>query len=600
MFSKIISNTPHTILLETTLATETESRNFLFQKPADILEAYTLSDLENALNQIEEYLKMGYYLAGYISYEAGYLFERQFQEAFQSIKFPFPLIWFGVYPRENVLTFSHNVSLERQDLSSFTINQMNTTISRTDYIEKVERILAYIRNGHTYQVNFTLKTEFDFLGDAFDLYESLKINQPVSYSAFINDGKRKILSLSPELFLKIKNGIITARPMKGTVNRGKSELDEHNVKAEFSKNEKIKSENSIIVDLIRNDLGKIAKLGSVSVPKLLKIEEYKTLFQMTSTVQAKLKPNLSFLEILKAMFPGGSVTGAPKKRTMEIIRELETNYRGVYTGAIGFLNSEEAIFNLPIRTVVLEDGKGIIGIGSGIIADSNPEEEFDECLLKQKFLLQTIIFKLIETILFRRNTFYSLDLHLKRLQKSATFFGFNFDLENIKNELYKYRDGNLKKNSFSQSYKIRIVLARDGSVEIEHSFVKVNKEVGKIKFCPERISSLNLFQNHKTTLRDFYNQNYKKAQELNLTDYIYLNEKEEVTEGSIYNVFIKQGKDYFTPPLASGALAGVMREYLINKNILKEKTLTTEDLRNADKIFLCNSVRGIMRVILEK
>ncbi|HMW05748.1 MAG TPA: aminodeoxychorismate synthase component I [Leptospiraceae bacterium] len=593
MFSKIVSDSPYSILLETTLTSKNESRNFFFQNPITVLEAYNLNQLEINLRKIEEYIEQGYVLAGYIAYEAGFLFFENLKNKFFSKNFPFPLLWLGVYPEENITKFS-NSKEHIPSPASYKIENLKLNTSKLEYKNSIQKILDYIYSGYTYQVNFTIKTNFDFIGDSSEFYEELKINQPVPYSAFLNDGRRKILSLSPELFFKREGNRITSKPMKGTLPRGKSPLDDDRIKEQFQLDSKMKAENSIIVDLMRNDIGRITEIGSVNVSDLLIIEEYKTLFQMTSTIQGELKSNTSYFDLFKAIFPGGSVTGAPKYKTMQIIQELEKGFRDVYTGAIGFISKKESVFNLPIRTIVIENNFGTMGIGSGIISDSEPIKEFEECLLKQKFLINTLKFELIESILLVRNTYYLLRLHLNRLEKSAIYFGFSFNKKKIEEELNHFKI-NLDKK---KRYKVKLILSKNGEIKLDYTQIINEKAIGKIQIGSEKISSLNLFQMHKTTIRSFYNQMYKIAEELNITDFIFLNENEEVSEGSIYNLFIKKGKEYFTPPIDSGILNGVMREYLLMKNKLIEKTLFKRDLLEADSIYLCNSVRGIIHVNL--
>lgn len=595
MDSELALAQPNSVLLETTLPSQDETRTFLFSKPVEVLAANTFNDLESLIKKIDSYIERGFYLAGYLSYEAGYLFEEGFRRPLENFPFAFPLAWFGVYENPRITESTANSISPQQD--SFAIHSLSMNLSQAEYEEKVLKILDYIKRGETYQVNFTFRVGFDLEGNPFHLYEALKKRQRVAYSAIVHDGKRQILSLSPELFFKRKNNTLLARPMKGTSPRGKSELDDRNLLKELSQDSKTKAENSMIVDLIRNDFGKIAKLGTVQVEKLRQIEKYETLFQMTSTVKSTLKESVDYYQLFKALLPGGSITGAPKYRTMQIIQELESTFRDVYTGAIGFISKEEAIFNIPIRTIVLENGKGTMGVGSGIVWDSNPKREYEECIVKQRFLLGAIPLQLIESILLRNGKPTLLSLHLQRLEKSANFFGFSYNEEEIVNAITQYSKDKIDKSS---KVKLRLELFRDGKLQLEHSNIQIQKKsLGRIKLSQVRINSKNIFQSHKTTIRKTYNEEYKRAMKEGFIDFVFLNEKEEVVETSIYNLFIKKDNQYYTPPLSSGALPGVMREYLLKKGKLKEKTLTIADLQFADRVYLCNSVRGIMRVSLE-
>jgi len=593
-------NYPYSVKLETNLISENENRNFFFDNPIEILEAYTLKDAEIILRNVETYINKGYYLAGYISYETGYLFEESFKRKWMNVNFSSPLIWFGVYvsPKVEVITKERKFKFTNQN--SFSIQNLFLDLDFKSYEKKIVKILKHIENGETYQVNFSFRMNFDFVGDVSALYESLVCSQKVSYSAYIHDGKREILSLSPELFFKRKHNKILTKPMKGTSPRGKSQLDDIQIIQKLKSDNKTKAENSMIVDLIRNDLGKVSEIGSVKVTHLLEVEEYETLFQMTSSITSNLKQNLTYFDLFKAIFPGGSITGAPKYKTIQIINELETSRRGIYTGAIGFISKEEAIFNIPIRTMEIQNGKGKMGLGSGIVWDSTPIEEYKECILKQRFFINSIHFELIESILLKNGRWILLDFHLLRLKKSAEYFGFDFVMENILESLEKIRLELIQTNHF-KIFKIKLTLSKKGEVILEYSNIqKPSKQLnGKIKINRQKVYSTNIFQVHKTSNRRLYDLEYKKALQLNLVDFIFLNEKEEVVEGCIYNLFIKKADNFYTPPIDSGCLPGIMREYLLKKRFLKEQTLTLQDLYSAEAIYLCNSVRGIKRVNLD-
>jgi para-aminobenzoate synthetase/4-amino-4-deoxychorismate lyase len=598
MDSDFVLHNANSVLLETTLPSKDETRSFLFTNPVETLIAYNLNDLEKILKKINSFLEKDLYLAGYLSYEAGYLFEETFRNQMKETEFEFPLAWFGVFEKPRITLQTYATTNTRLQLESFRINSLSMSLNEEEYKNKVHTILDYIKKGETYQVNFTMRVNFDFEGSPSHLYESLKKNQPVPYSAIINDGERQILCLSPELFFRRTGDTLIARPMKGTSERGKSRLDDIRLGELLKSDPKTRAENSMIVDLIRNDFGKISKLGTVQVEKLMQIEEYETLFQMTSTVKSILKKDIDYFQLFKAIFPGGSITGAPKYRTMQIIKELESSNREVYTGAIGFISKEEATFNIPIRTVQLKNNKGIMGVGSGIVWDSLPKKEYEECILKQRFLYNTISFRLIESILYKNGKYVLLNLHLKRLESSAFFFGFTFNENKIINSLEQLRQTALTHNSIR--IKVRLELCRNGEIILEYSNIQKEKlKQGRLGLSSIKISQTNIFQSHKTTIRKIYTDEYKRATEENLIDFFFLNEKEEVVETSIYNIIIAKDKSLFTPPISSGALPGVMREYLIKKGKIKEKTLTISDLKTADKIYICNSVRGIMRVILE-
>ncbi|MBM3243293.1 MAG: aminodeoxychorismate synthase, component I, partial [Candidatus Omnitrophica bacterium] len=326
-----------------------------------------------------------------------------------------------------------------------------------------------------------------------------------------------------------------------------------------------------------------------------KIRKYETLFQMTSQINGKLRKGLTYFDIFKNIFPGGSVTGAPKIRTMQIIRKLEKSSRGVYCGALGFiLKGKEAVFNLPIRTVCISGKRGQMGVGSGIVYDSSAFNEFKECELKARFLSGLCReFSLIETIGWERG-FKFLKEHLERLKKSAEYFGFAFDSFTIANRLRKAERGLIK----GKYYRIRLLLTKSGNLKIESKVIKLDQEAKYVAISGYKVNPNNIFLYHKTTNRDFYNNEFLRYKSLGYFDVIFLNTKEEVTEGAISNIVIEKNGRFYTPKLSCGLLPGLYREYLLRTDKVREKTITLPDLLAADRISLCNSVRGMTNVIL--
>jgi para-aminobenzoate synthetase/4-amino-4-deoxychorismate lyase len=375
----------------------------------------------------------------------------------------------------------------------------------------------------------------------------------------------------------------------------------------------------MIVDLLRNDLGRLMHYiadGDVQVDSLFDVETYETLLQMTSTITGKTARDalaeVSLHNFFKAIFPCGSITGAPKIRTMEIIDELEGGRRGVYTGAIGYMApSGEAVFNVPIRTVVLDGSKGEMGIGSGIVHDSEPEQEWQECLLKGRFLTHPRkSFSLIETILWLpQNGFWLLDEHLHRLENSANYFLFFCDLEKIRKDLVER-----EKNFNKEARRVRLILEKDGSFTLTDSECEEPKtlilpsepnldlpDLPKIGLSHERVDGDSCWFYHKTTNRELYDKEFAAAQSQNLVDVIFCNQEGRVTEGCISNIIIYRSGTYCTPPVTDGLLSGVMRQYLKDNcpHPFLEQTLTIEDVQEADAVFLCNSVRGVVQVSLQ-
>ncbi len=356
--------------------TQFEKRPKLFQNPHYIIQANDPKKITACFNEMEQALKAGYYLAGFFSYEAGYAFEDQLN---QSIITQFPLIQFGVYdvPEDTTLTVSRD--------EKGTVSKIEMNIERQKYDKHIQAIREYIAAGDVYQITYCVKLKFDFQGSPKELYKSLLREQPVPYPAYIETDRFQLLSLSPELFLKKNGEYMLSKPMKGTWQRGKNIASDLWAHWQFSRDRKNRAENVMIADLLRNDLGRIGH--NIHVPKLFEIAGYRTLYQMTSTVACTTPKDLSLHQLFAALFPSGSVTGAPKLRAMEVISSLEEEPRHIYTGAIGYITPEKDLFfNIPIRTLLLQDGRGEMGIGGGIVWDSTAQGEWDEVLLKAKFL----------------------------------------------------------------------------------------------------------------------------------------------------------------------------------------------------------------------
>lgn len=555
----------------------------LFEKPIYEITTKKQEEIEEKLKEVDLILKEKLYIAGFITYEAGEKINNLIPKSLST-----PYLWFGVFTKPKI-TEIPNIR------NTYSISNIYFSMSLDEYIKKIEKIKHYIEEGYTYQVNFTFKAFFDFPGNPFELYLTLREKQKVKYGAFIQLDNLSILSLSPELFFRKHNNTIITKPMKGTIKRGRFLEEDTKLKRYLYSSDKDRAENLMIVDLLRNDLGSISEFGSVEVKKLFEIEKYKTVFQMTSTISSKLKTNITFYEIFKRIFPSGSITGAPKYKTMQIIQEIETTPRNIYTGTIGYITpNHNAQFNVAIRTPIITNNKGEIGIGSGITWYSEEEKEYRECLLKSNFLILPKIekFKLIETMLLKNHKILLEKYHIKRLTKSAKYFEFRINKYLITQKL-----NNLKK--FDGTYKVRLLLDENGNIETELEKVTKVKE-GFIKIAPQKVNSNDIFLYHKTTNRELYNYYYKKAQEENLIDYIFLNERNEITEGCIHNIIILKNGKLITPKRESGILIGTMLSYLTRKYKITFSSITLKDLEESEKIFLCNSVSGIKKVKIKK
>ncbi|MCF7887553.1 MAG: aminodeoxychorismate synthase component I [Candidatus Omnitrophica bacterium] len=581
--------TPPYVFLDTTKKDQENKESLLFSKPVDVLKFNHHDSPDLFFKKIESYLKKGFWLAGYFCYEFGYFLEDSLKNLKE--KNNLPLAWLIVTkaPKRIKLDKS-NYSTKR----SFFVKNLKTNISKKEYREKVEKIKCFLKEGFSYQVNFTFKMDFDFKGDPVEFYSYLRNSQPTPYAALLRpDQKNFFLSFSPELFIRSDGKKIITRPMKGTMPRGATNSEDKDKKRQLARSKKNKAENVMITDLLRNDLGRIST--RITVPKLFSVEKYRTLYQMTSTIEARLGKNKKLKDIFLALFPCGSVTGAPKIETMKIIKELEKEPRGIYTGAIGYINPKKQFcFNVAIRTAHIKENKGQLGIGGGILYDSQKESEYKEALLKANFFTKTNLFpKLIETILWSRDKgFWLLDLHLMRLKNSSAYFSFPFYQDKIKKELEEKVKGKKK------DIKIRLLVDSKGKVNSFVTRLEKKRQPVKIKINPQKINPDDIFLYHKTTNRNFYEQERKKAEKEGFFETIFLNKFKEVTEGTITNIFLEKKKKLFTPPVSCGLLGGVLREYLIKEKKAFEKKLYLKDLKEADKVYIGNSVRGLLKADL--
>jgi len=674
----LVESTPNAILLETSRFDATNHHSYLFLNPARILTANTPDEIPALFAQIELALSEGLYLAGYLSYECNAHFEpstaRQPIQPSPSAQ-DLPIAHLAAYPAP--IVFDHatgtfltpppprvpHVPILGPGFPESSAPPPHTApiltnpalrIPDADYLAAIEKIKAYISAGDTYQVNFTDAITFPTTLSPATLFTTLSQNQSVAYAAYLNLGPQAILSLSPELFFKLERDKITTRPMKGTMPRGLDTVGDAAAALALQSDEKNRAEHVMIVDLLRNDLGRISLPGSVHVDDLFSIERYQTLLQMTSTISATLHPRTTFYDIFAAMFPCGSVTGAPKIRTMQIIRELEAHPRGVYTGAIGFIAPDRsAVFNVAIRTLVLHNGEAHMGVGGGIVADSVPEDEHREALLKASFLTRTHQpFQLIETVLFDQH-YQRLPLHLDRLESSAQYFDFPCDRTSIEAQLRAFAHFLDPR----ERHRVRLVLAPDGTASITAEPLTDRPQVPTFSlddggprfslsdeglcfsFChslresavsspshestndttaptpyplainvtlsPHRTRSDDPFLRHKTTNRHLYNNELTRARAEGFDEVIFLNERDELTEGAISNLFVEIPGDpggagkLLTPPLASGVLPGILRRHLLETNPnLEERPLTLADLEHPNTLWLGNSLRGLRKAIL--
>lgn len=553
--------------------------DYLYSDPKDTLIAYSSKEFFNAFSKLEEYRK-AFFCVGFISYEA--------YKAFNDSDFSssFPLLYFGI--------FAQRQKFYPQKTKSVFFPHYCSLIGEEDYVSKVQSLKNQIALGNTYQGNLTTFFRFESVLESFDLFSVLLARQETAYKAFLPTSMGEILSFSPELFFQIQYGEILTKPMKGTIKRGETQKEDRQNRLFLSKDLKNRSENVMIVDLLRNDLSKIVQTDTLCVSKLFEVEEYPTLFQMTSSIKGVLKPSLNLLDVFLALFPCGSITGAPKKNTLEILETLEEEERGVYCGAIGMLEKEKALFSIPIRTLIKKNQKCLYGVGSGIVWDSDPLEEYDELKTKMSFLTQKLDFSLVETILYTpqciKQEFLEfpsgltfLALHLERLQKSAKALGFQY-----KDELREH----LMALKFDQPKIIRVLLKKQGQFNLEILSYEELESKKIILRSKDSKSDLDLF---KTT----YKRNLACLRKKSLFDII-SHQDGLLLEGMRSNIALKFKDGFFTPKYQGNFLRGICREVLLQKRIIQEKELFLSDLEKAEKIFCMNSVRGMVEVSLAR
>lgn len=618
-----LAQTREFAFLDTSLPDEENNRSLLFLNPRERMLCLAGDDPQEYLRSLQSRLDAGHYLVGWVAYEFGALLEAGLPpRQGDSGAGPVVLADLGVYGQPRL--FDHRsgdsdfpFSPERPVAGEeYRLDNLRPNMAEEEFVAALEAVREYIGAGDSYQVNYTMKLLFDFAGSPEMLYRDLRRNQSVGYGAYLRHGEERILSFSPELFFRKSGATITARPMKGTMVRGRNSQEERERIRELYEDGKNRSENVMIVDLLRNDLSRLLHghgQSRVYVQSLFDVEPYESLLQMTSTVKAVAGPqvmgNLKLTEIFRALFPCGSITGAPKIRTMEIINELEVGPRGVYTGAIGYFAPDgSAAFNVPIRTLRLAGGRGEMGVGAGITYDSDPREEWQESLLKGSFLThRQPQFHLFETILWQHDTgYYLLDQHLRRLGEAAKFFKFTCDVEEIGRLLAA-----AARDFVGICQRVRVALDKDGRLEVTATAVAPPARLGLppqpepatpslplVSFASEVLGTTGPWPFHKTSRRDRYSREYALALELGHVDRLFRNERGEVTEGCIHNLIVFRQGGYVTPPIDCGLLPGVMREQLLAAGAppLKEMVLTEEEVRAAEAVYLCNSVRGVVRV----
>ncbi|GHV20328.1 para-aminobenzoate synthase [Spirochaetia bacterium] len=585
-----------------------------FENPLQRIVAFTTSEVQNAFMEIEK-LKTSHYILMYLRYEARDCFIPC------DVKSELPLLYAEVY--------DHYKPYKPNPVREIGLT-VHPDIFYDDYAAALNEIHEEIALGNTYEVNYTydfnihqlascglFNVQFD--GDDTDqsdtdrsemtLYENLLTKQKTPYNAFIKNQWDTVLSFSPELFFKIHyiaspkgscEAHIITKPMKGTARRGANKTEDEALKTFLQNDIKNRAENVMIVDLLRNDLGRIAKTNSVCVTKLFEIETHPTVHQMTSQIEADLKDNTTLYDVFRALYPCGSITGAPKISTMNIINRLEKGRRNIYCGTIGLLSPETgivgeaagAVFSVPIR--ILQKSKHErcwkYRVGGAIVWDSDIQDEWMETITKARILNSE--FQLIETMKLQNGKILYLDEHLERLEKSAKHFKYLYN-DDIKVDICKQLN-----RPERTDVMVRLLLFKSGAYTIEYKNI-VETSVNKARISPLTVDSAYVYLYHKTTVRPYYNVDYNKYY-----DELFFNERDELTEGSRTNIIVEisdseKKSGLWTPPVSCGLLNGVFRQKMLNAGECRERIITKEDLRYATHIYCVNSVRGAKEVQLE-
>ena len=557
--------------------------NASFREPLEQRAVYALDEVIPLLRGAEAAAKDGLWAALALSYEAAPAFDSALKVQPSS---EFPLAWMGVFQEPSSTDFNSIPN------SPFRISEWEPQIDRREYRQAILSIRDFIERGDTYQINFTFPLRGYVGGNSFSCFRAIAESQGAAYSAYLDIGSHRILSFSPELFVERRGNDLMTRPMKGTLARGRWLEEDCERVEQLRGSPKDRAENVMIVDLLRSDLGKVAETGSVKVTELFAVECLSRVLQMTSTVTAVQRPDVTLVDILRALFPCGSVTGAPKCRSMAIIKELEHRRRGVYTGAIGFMGPNgDAVFNVPIRTLAVDarDGAATFGVGGGITWDSTTDGEYEECCLKAEFLTHPWAeFRLLETIALNDGEYALLDRHLSRARNSARYFGFRWS----EAEVLKALD-DVRKSHPSRRWRIRLIVDRDGKAHVEVGLGGEPRTAPvTVKFASRAVDDRDPLVFHKTTDRSRYDVELERCHPCD--DVIFWNCRGEVTESTIANVVVFSEGKHWTPPREAGLLAGTLREELISKGELFERTITKEELARAGSFALINSVRGWM------
>ena len=557
---------------------------YTFTQPIKELKTRNVAEVADLLAQVESYQEQGYYVVGYVSYEAAPVFEEKLAVHSAPLLGEY-LLYFTVH--DSVDKSSIPLAYDEVDLPS----DWQELTSAEEYEKAIAQIHHHLRQGDTYQVNYTVQLKQDLSANPFAIYNRIVVEQEAGYNAYVEHDEMAVISMSPELFFEQNDRELTTRPMKGTTQRGVTDQEDLEQASWLEQDSKNRSENMMIVDLLRNDMNRISEVGSEHVERLCQVEQYSTVWQMTSTIKSQLRENVDLVEIFRALFPCGSITGAPKIATMEIIKNLEPQPRGVYCGTIGLLlPNGRRIFNVAIRTIQLYKGQAIYGVGGGITWDSTWESEYREVHQKAAVLYRKQArFQLITTGKISQKNLLFEEQHLERLRTASRYFAFPFDAEDLIQKIEK----ECQTCDANQEYRLRISLSKSGEIELIRQILEpLSPTFCHAQLCLQEANLQQAFTYFKTTYRPYLN--------LGEQEIIYYNKSGELLETSIGNLVLKISGKLYTPPIRLGILPGIYRQHLLETGQVEEKVLTLKDLVQAEAIYGCNAVRGLYELFIQK
>ena len=556
----------------------------LFTEPIKELKTRDLDQVETLLREVEAYQEAGFYAVGYVSYEAAPAFEKKLAVHPAPLMGEY-LLYFTIHQEVETLPFPEDY--EAVDLPA----NWQEEVEAPAYQEAIKSIHHHIRQGDTYQVNYTVQLSQELEADPLAIYNRLVVEQKAHYNAFIQHDDVSILSISPELFFEQDDRLLTTRPMKGTTRRGLTNQADLQEAAWLKADPKNRAENMMIVDLLRNDMNRISEIGSEQVTRLCQVEQYSTVWQMTSTIESRLRSEIDLVQTFRALFPCGSITGAPKISTMEIIQKTEKAPRGVYCGTIGILLPRgKRIFNVAIRTLQMQGNQAIYGVGGGITWDSKWESEYQETKQKSAVLYrQEPRFELLTTGRIHKGELTFLEQHLTRLREASRYFAYPYDEPKLLKELQE----ELARLESNLDYRCRIALHKNGTFHLVITeLTDLPASYLQAQLTEQKLDLATPFTYFKTSQRDHLSQS-EREQIFHLPDGTLL-------ETTIGNLVLEIGGQLYTPPAHLPLLDGIYRRHLLETQQVEEKLLTLNDLTDADRIYACNALRGLYELDFQR